>query len=275
MHKNRSVHTCRSYIRHSTNFLEDLWVSANSPKLDRDSFPKLIDRKTLGSHLQESSKNLDAASLAQKVSALNTFLKFLQSNGWEVDAKRLKLSRPKVPQRAPQILTEDQIFFLRKKLTEKNVPQEALLFELLYGSALRISECLSLKKEDFELNKSQVRILGKGMKRRIVPLTKYAISLLKQLFTAELDDTIWAGSPGVRTLRRMCSSWALLLPENELKIYPHLLRHSLASHLLKRGLKLPEIQKLLGHSRLSTTQRYTHLDLSDLIKNYDKSMPFQ
>ncbi len=267
-HKRRSEHTSRSYLRHVRNLLEDLSLDT---QIRESTFSKIFTREKLSSHLQSCAADLDASSLAQKVSAINTFLKFLQSKYSNIDFARLKLSRPKVPTRAPKILKEDQIQFLRQQILESRPPNEQLLFELLYGSALRISECLDLIIGDVDFSKKHVRILGKGRKRRIVPLTSKALKILEKYPKSSRGP--WPPGTGVRTLRRWCSDWCHLLPENDLKIHPHLLRHSLASHLLKRGLKLPEIQKLLGHSRLSTTQRYTHLDLADLLRNYDKSFP--
>ncbi len=232
---------------------------------------KILTKQNLSLHLQNCGPSLDASSMAQKISALNTFLRFLQTQLPGLDANRLQISRPKVPVRSPKILTEDQIRFLRAQIEESCPSDEALLFELLYGSALRISECLDLNLSHVDLQQKNVRILGKGRKRRLVPITTRAVKLIKKI--GKSSGSPWNGRPDVRTLRRLCSRWANLLPESDLNIHPHLLRHSLASHLLKRGLKLPEIQKLLGHSKLSTTQRYTHLDLADLIKNYDQSLP--
>jgi integrase/recombinase XerC len=170
-----------------------------------------------------------------------------------------------------KIVDEDCLLAVRSALIEKNDARQQLLFELLYGSGLRISEAHDLKWAELRSAEQSLEVLGKGRKRRVVPLTPEAFRLFAALRSTASKTSAGPFPEDVRTLRRWVERWGTLIPENELKLHPHRLRHSLASHLLQRGSKLPEIQRLLGHTRLSTTERYTHLDLNDLIRVYESS----
>lgn len=267
--KKRSPHTTRAYATHVGLFLEHA-VTSNE-KLCK---VQELNREDVGDFMRESSRFLSPSSLALRSSSLNAFFNFLQSQKAIPSAKALLAALPKKSQTHFKVLTEDQALYLRQSLAGEVAPEEQLLFELLYGSALRISECFELQRTDCNLRSQNCEILGKGNKRRRVPLTPKACELIAQNST-KAAARLFQSTQNVRTLRRWCSNWARFFPENDFKIYPHLLRHSIATHLLRRGLALPEIQRLLGHSRLETTQKYTHLNLQDLMRAYDKNMPLK
>ncbi len=265
LQRHRSGHTLRSYLHHARCFLEFAQIERDKAA----SWSKCVNAETLRGHLRESSRSLHASSQAQKVSALRNFLDFLKRRGHISEDLRRHLERPRVPKGLTRVATEDVLRDIRERLAERS-PREQLLFELLYGSGLRISEVQSLKWKQGREAQGSLEILGKGRKRRVAPLSPLAQKLWAELKVSH------ASHPGpfpenVRTLRRWVAAWALLIPENDLLLHPHLLRHSLATHLLQRGGRLPQIQRLLGHSRLSTTERYTHLDLDDLIRAYERS----
>jgi integrase/recombinase XerC len=167
------------------------------------------------------------------------------------------------------------------KVVEEASKNEQMLFYLLYGSALRISEALYLEVKNINFEKKTIRVLGKGSRWREVPVLDNFLSIfsksrpLKDIENLEEEKT-WHGNELTYALaRRWIGNWgkASGIHEKYGFLHPHKLRHALASHLLRRGGKLPHIQKLLGHKNLSTTQKYTHLELEDLLKAYDKALP--
>lgn len=225
--------------------------------------------------LREASSGLSSSSQAQWVSALKNFLLWAESEQKIIDAARLikELHRPKVSQRMVEIVEEDDLSLVLKTLRDRP-PEERLLFELLYGSGLRISEALLINPANFDPRSSELLIKGKGERLRKVPVTPLATEFIKRAKLARATS-LWTKKYTVRTFRRWVENWGKisLLDERTGRLHPHKLRHSIASHLLKRGASLPQIQKLLGHKQLSTTQRYTHLNVEDLLKVYDQSFP--
>ncbi len=267
LQRQRSAHTERSYLFHARILIEHAALARPRTR----TINTLIDASLLRDHIRECSTTLGASSQAQKVSALRGFLEFLQRRGHLREDLTRHLERPRVPKTLMKIVDEDCLLAVRDALIEKNDVRQQLLFELLYGSGLRISEVHDLKWAELRSAEQSLEVLGKGRKRRVVPLTPEAFRLFAALRSTASKTSAGPFPEDVRTLRRWVERWATLIPENDLKLHPHRLRHSLASHLLQRGSKLPEIQRLLGHTRLSTTERYTHLDLNDLIRVYESS----
>ncbi|MEO5668530.1 MAG: tyrosine-type recombinase/integrase [Bdellovibrionota bacterium] len=265
LQKHRSAHTQRSYLHHARLLVE--FALVDKPRAQKAS--EFLDASILRDHIREASTALGASSQAQKVSALRGFMEFLHRRGYLVEDLTRHLERPRVPKTLMKVSDEDVMLKIRDELRASE-SRERLLFEVLYGSGLRISEAKDISWKQLRSSEKSLEVLGKGKKRRVVPLSAEALKLFGELQKKS------AGAPGpfpegVRTLRRWVEKWALLVPENDLKLHPHALRHSIASHLLQRGTKLPEIQRLLGHRRLTTTERYTHLNLDDLIRIYDES----
>lgn len=210
------------------------------------------------------------------VSALKSFLEWLGRNGYPVAATAAaSITRPRVPRNLIHVIDEEDLRALVRFLNERPLT-ERVLFGLLYGSGLRISEAAGLRWEDMRLAQAECRVEGKGGKQRSIPLTPATVRDLKKLKDSSASATakseIWGKPVSVRELRRWVEKWdaGLMLPEGH-HLHPHKLRHSLATHLLNRGASLPRIRKLLGHARLTTTERYTHLSLEDLLKAYDKA----
>lgn len=227
------------------------------------------DGESLHSFLREAGQQWSAASQAQAASALKSFCTWLiKEHGMDPEILR-HIERPRVPRKLITVVEEEDLLALIRQL-ESRPTAEQLLFELLYGSGLRISEALGLKLSEVDFAAHEMRVLGKGNKVRRVPLTTKAEALLNSVNGSQ----IWGAQPSVRKLRRWVAGWnALVCLPDGTQIHPHKLRHSLATHLLKRGARLPQIQKLLGHSTLATTERYTHLSTEDLLKAYDQSFP--
>lgn len=248
-------------------------------------------------HRTQTSKT----SMGRKLSALRAFFRFCLRMRFIQVLPTEGIQNPKTPQKHPEFLNVDQMFSLLQEggqqpkgsLTKSNKTSSSLakeawqeardlcLAELLYGSGLRISEALAL--DIGRLGEGNVvRIMGKGRKERLVPLTpvckeRMASWLeLRGEVAKEGEKALFVGARGGRLNRREAQRIIARLCEEAglpQDVSPHALRHSFATHLLEGGADLRSVQELLGHSRLSTTQRYTHLSLQHLMEIYDSAHP--
>lgn len=243
---------------------------------------------------------LSKTSMGRKLSSLRTFFRFCARLRLVTTLPTDGIRNPKQEKRHPKVLNVDQTFALLNAAAppETGTPKrhalaarDLALAELLYGSGLRISEALSLNTAQIMVPGTPsphgnadacVRVLGKGGKERVVPLSGASVSALaawlaeRPSLAQAGEKALFVGSGGSRLSRRvaaraiedLCKKAGL--PET---ISPHALRHSFATHLLENGADLRSLQELLGHSRLTTTQRYTHLDLARLTRVYDAAHP--
>lgn len=248
--------------------------------------PKNITPKHLQTFLRTlHRKHYSKTSIARKLSALRSFFKFCQKKRLCPTNPGLLLRNPKQPQVNPKILNVDQTFSLLQGAAPPSPLElrDLALLELLYGSGLRISEAIGLDIQDLDLSQKLIRVIGKGQKERIVPLTAQSCKQLQRyleqrqaLGPAPMEKAVFLGKQGKRLQRRQA---ARILEQRAQgaklahHISPHILRHSFASHLLESGADLRAVQELLGHAHLSTTQRYTHLNLKTIINVYDQSHP--
>lgn len=225
------------------------------------------------------------SSMSRKLSSLRGFFTFLRRLGAVSTSPLAGMSNPKQDKRHPQALNVDQALALLE--TQLAPDPEGLrdlaLAELLYGAGLRISEALGLDMDDFDPSLGLLRIMGKGGKERLAPLGAKAMQRMARwleqrgaLARAASERALFLGLRGGRLDRReaqrIVHKLAALsgLPQ---RISPHTLRHSFATHMLQAGADLRTVQELLGHARLSTTQRYTHLNMQHLMQTYDKAHP--
>lgn len=230
-------------------------------------------------------RSLAKSSVCRKLSALRAFYRFLRQRKLVADDPCASLSNPKLPKLHPKVLNVDQAVHLVE--TDVAPDPEGLrdlaLLEVLYGSGLRVSEALGLDFGDVDLDQRLLRVLGKGRKERVVPLTGPAVERLRRYLEqrgafgpAPREQAVFLGKRGGRLTRkqadRIVKAMAVLsgVPSS---ISPHTLRHSFATHMLQAGADLRSVQELLGHSRISTTQRYTHLDLAQIMRVYDAAHP--
>jgi integrase/recombinase XerC len=230
-------------------------------------------------------RGLAKSSVCRKLSALRAFYRFLRQRKMVVEDPCAALANPKLPKVHPKVLNVDQAIHLVE--TEITLDPEGLrdlaLLEVLYGSGLRVSEALGLDFAHVDLDQKLVRVLGKGRKERLVPLTGPAAERLGRYIEqrgafapAAREQAVFLGKRGGRLSRKQADR---IVKEMAVRsgtpwsISPHTLRHSFASHMLQAGADLRSVQELLGHSRISTTQRYTHLDLAQVMRVYDAAHP--
>lgn len=248
--------------------------------------PQKLGKRQLRSYMAEMHRRrLKKSSAARKLSSLRSFFKYCAKIGL-IEASPMKgLSNPKQEQRAARRLNVDQAFQLVEagEKTDPVAVRDRALAELLYGSGLRISEALSLDVMDFDPGGGTVRVMGKGSKERMVPLSdasKEALSAwlrVRDFFLKDIEEkALFLGIRGGRLNRRQGAramqqlASAAGLPEH---VHPHMLRHSFATHLLEAGADMRGVQELLGHARLTTTARYTHLTWDKISKAYDDAHP--
>lgn len=228
---------------------------------------------------------LGAHGVARAVSALRTFFLFMEKQGWIENAQVRRVRPPKLPASVPKpvsiagaqaLLDEAEILGSEPWVAARNVA----ILTLLYGAGLRISEALGLNRSALPLGEALV-ITGKGNKQRVVPVLPEAREALDAYlrlcpFGASGDEPVFHGARGKRLHPRIVQGLmmnlrrGLGLPESAT---PHALRHAFATHLLAAGGDLRAIQALLGHASLSTTQRYTSVDETHLLKVYERSHP--
>jgi len=278
-------HTCESYGRDLRQFLTYWQLQlGRAPCLgDVERLEPRTFRGFLASRRRQEASN---RSLARTLSALRSFFRWLENQEIARNRAVLSVARPKVPHGVPKPLTVTKA----AALVEEGVTaddewisaRDTSVLLLLYGSGLRISEALGLKAGDAPTPERDVlRIIGKGGKERVVPVLPITISAIERYrqlcpYPLDADDPLFRGakggplSPRIIQLAIARVRSALGLPETAT---PHALRHSFATHLLSAGADLRQIQELLGHASLSTTQIYTEVDRERLLAVYDAAHP--
>ena len=242
---------------------------------------------TTGSHLKLflQKRSVGKRTLNNELSALRTFFQFLEINSGIVMPAEFAGISPKFESKLPHFFTVDQIkllldmpdeLFADGKLTEFFWKRDKALLELLYGGGVRVGEVVKLRCEHVDWENRLIRILGKGNKERIIPIGLPAIHALKALHAYKPTQVLIPGGTGKtlspRSIQLLIKKYliAACLP---LEMTPHSCRHSYATHLLQNGADLRVVQELLGHANLSTTQKYTHVNITHLQKVYQKSHP--
>ena len=232
-------------------------------------------------YAQKKSK----ATVARKIYAVKSFYGYLVKTGMMKNNPLEGTGTPKLDRKIPHILTENEVLAFLDALPEKNFLQlrNKALFELLYATGLRISELTELKTADIHFGERLLRVMGKGKKERLVPFHEPAAEVLSrylQCLRSELrygGERVFVNARGgalsQRSVERILPQVYRQLSASNRHVYPHLLRHSFATHLLQRGANLRVIQELLGHANLSTTEKYTTLNFGDLLKTYKKFHP--
>lgn len=230
-------------------------------------------------------RHVAKSSIGRKLAAVRGFFRFLAVQGKIAESPCAGLRNPRKEKRQPRVLNVDESFALLDGASGGAPEIEArdlALAELLYGSGLRISEALALDLKDVDPASGQVRVMGKGGRERLCPLSDTCVEALnmwlavRPKIAAQGENAFFTGARGKRLNRRQGQRIiAGLCVAAGLKgiISPHGLRHSFATHLLAAGADLRAIQELLGHRRLATTERYTQVSLDRIMAVYDSAHP--
>jgi integrase/recombinase XerC len=293
LNRHVSPHTVRAYDSDVTQYLA--FVASETGKKMSALGPSDLDMQSVRSHIAELNKAGKArASVARKLSGLRTFIKYLRREEILDHDPAAMAVAPRRDQTIPTHLSEPEIARLIES-PDTGDPlgrRDRAILELFYASGLRLSELVAIDLEDLNLSGRMVRVMGKGGKERLVPFNQSALTAIKAWMKDRAvilgtrppargtkknpADPLFVNYRGTRLtgrsvdrlLRRYVTRCSA-----RLGISPHALRHSFATHLLQRGADLRAIQELLGHARLSTTQRYTHVNAAQLIDVYRKAHP--
>ena len=278
--RNASPHTCRCYqtdLEEFENFLKSSGTYLTLPGQTRiEEVDRLAIRKYLGFLHRKNRKS----SIARKVSTLRSFYKYLVREKIVSSNPAKNVATPKAEKPLPTALTVDEAFRLMESPMKKEQLRDRAILELLYSSGLRVSELVDLDENQLDQELGIVKVMGKGRKERIVPVGKKALEALKTYLKErghlEANAPVFVNSRGGRLTSRSVGRLVKKYTRHSgvfRKISPHSLRHTFATHLLDAGADIREIQEMLGHASLSTTQRYTHVSLGKLMEVYDKAHP--
>ena len=270
-----SAHTLRSYA----SDLAELATFLRSVKV---SSVLAADARTLRAYLASlHGRGLAKSSISRKLATVRSCYRFLARRELIEANPARQLVSPRLPRRLPSVLPKDESKELLDAPAEDTLAgrRDRALLELLYASGLRVAECCGLDLEDIDRRHGTVRVMGKGSKERVVPVGEVALEALE----AYLDRRGGGNGPLFRNVRgggRLSTRSVQSIVRRRARmaglarrVTPHTLRHTFATHLLGEGADLRLIQELLGHSRLSTTQRYTHVSPEHLMKVYDAAHP--
>ena len=243
------------------------------------------DVRTLMSTLRDN--NYCKSTVARKLATLRSFYKFLVRRGYLASNPVAPIRTPKQDKRLPKCLEIDQI---EKLLANPDTAtllgaRDRAMLEVLYSTGMRVSELVAMDIADVDLTSNTIRVAGKGKKRRVIPIGPGAVQSVlhfldlrrNDLRSPKFDaDALFINKHGqrlsTRSVRRKLDKY-LLEAGLDLSVSPHTLRHSFATHMLRRGADLRSVQEMLGHQSLSTTQIYTHLSGETVKDDYDKSHP--
>lgn len=284
--KNASRNTVVNYIHDLCSF-EDYLRRFQPEVLDQGHIDiAKIGPLVLRSFLSVLLQKNNASSVARKLSSLRSFFQYWVKSGKIVQNPAKAIHSPKIPKKLPRFLNVDEMFALLDSPMEDDYAgkRDRAILELLYSCGLRVSELVGLDVINVDLSSMQVRVLGKGSKERIVPVGKKAVERILEYITlreqvikqGQSSDALFLNQRGSRLSVRSIQR----LVDHSIKkcglakgVSPHVLRHTFATHLLNSGADLRSIQELLGHASLSTTQRYTHVNVDQLMKVYDLAHP--
>jgi integrase/recombinase XerC len=298
LNENASAHTVRAYDSDLSQFL--VFLAAHTGRRRPDLTPLAFDHQNIRAFLGELNKRGNTrSSAARKLAAIRAFGRYLRREGIVEGDPAALVGTPKREHRLPAHLGESEMTRLLEMpdVAEPLGRRDRAILELFYASGLRLSELVGLDVDDVNLSGRVVRVLGKGGKERIVPFNRTTEASLRAWLKdwEELADrgSLAAGRGSrvagrktaeplflnyqgrrlsTRSVDRLVRKYVAAC-STRFGISPHALRHSFATHLLERGADLRAIQELLGHARLSTTQRYTHVNAAQLIDAYKKAHP--
>jgi len=281
--KGYSPHTVTSYHRDLDEFLAHV---------GREVPIHAIDHIKVRAYLYAINKKNKATSVARKLSSLRSFFKFLHKNELLEHDPLQRIVAPRLPKNMPVFLTVDEVFSLLESPgnADAYATRDRAILELLYSCGLRVAELVGVDCNHIDLASQLLRVTGKGKKQRLVPMGRPAVVAIRQYeeqrqvilaacFSRKKEPearALFLNNRGsrltTRSVERMVKEYARRagIPA---PVTPHALRHSFATHLLEMGADLRSVQELLGHASLSTTQKYTHLNVDHLMEVYDRAHP--
>ena len=274
--KRFSVHTIRAYRIDIEQLIDHL---------GEDIMIKDLNKYDLHEYISTISKSITSKSLSRKIATIKSLFKFMVSENIIENNISKSIRAPKISKKLPNHLTIDEMnLFFNKSLDMIEMPLRDLsIIDLLYSTGVRVSECASILISNINFKNNSIKILGKGKKERIVLFgDKTKKNLMKYINEENIHIDGYLFMSGIkksknnyittRTIYNIVKKYIKFISSNE-KLGPHSLRHSFATHLLQTGSDLMAIKDLLGHSSLSSTQIYTHLDTKRMKEIYDKSHP--
>jgi len=279
--KRYSIHTLTSYQTDLTDFFEYINFQFSNPSL------KDINHNYVRSWLAYlKGKKLVSKSLNRKISSLKSFFKYQLKIGRIETTPMTNVISPKSSKRLPVFVRESETKELTQSLNQSTEDWKTLngkmLISIFYATGMRLSELITLKEKQIDFSRSQIKVLGKGNKERIIPVSKEAMQTIREYIQMKkrdfekTDDVFLVTEKG----KKVYPKYAYLLVKKILnktssldKQSPHVLRHTFATHLMNNGADLNAVKELLGHSSLASTQVYTHNSIEKLKNVYKKAHP--
>lgn len=284
----------REYITSYLQYLEyEKKLSKNSIKAYDNDLNKLlefknnllsINNKDIKEFIKKSN-NLSTKTLAHRLTVINSFYNYLLSENIISINPCYSINMPKIPSKLPEVLSEEEVDkLLDINLVDKYSYRNKAMLELLYATGMRASELTNLKLNNIDLDSCIVRIMGKGSKERIVPINDTTIKYLniyinnyrKEILNKKDSEYLFISN----ALKPITRQGLFKIIKKECiragikkNVYPHILRHSFATHLLNHGANIRIIQELLGHEDITTTEIYTHLSNETIKKDYEEYFP--
>ncbi len=283
-----------SYLSYIQNIKRYSPLTAKAYKTDLTQFTEYckgtnkndtgqLTKRTIKLYLMHLSETgLDKRSISRKLASVRGMLKFAFQNKIIESNPAAYIVNPKSSKKLPEVTTTDSILKIYQIADEADENPELIkiIFELLYGCALRVSELCDLNFGDLDIKSRTLRVMGKGSKLRIIPVGEKSIEIIKQylnkIIHQQNDDPLILTKGGnrlyPRLVYRIINKYLSKVTDIKKKS-PHVLRHSAATHMLDNGADLIAVKEILGHENLSTTQIYTHVSIERLKSTYKKSHP--
>ncbi len=293
--RDASQHTLRNYasdLYQFHHYLTHTPAGDLRPEPEAAQIDNLTIREFLGLLYQRHNRK---SSVARKLAAIRSFMKYLAGQGVIPGNPAKNVASPKQEKRLPEYLTTDAVTELldARRVDTKFDLRDQAIFELFYATGIRVSELVGLDRDDMDLEGGLIRVLGKGRKERIVPFGRKAAKAIGAYLdvrrefcpNAQRDrtgrsttagDAVFLNFRGARLTTRGVAGIVdrhVARLAQRLRVHPHTLRHTFATHMLNAGADLRSIQELLGHESLSTTQKYTHVSTEQLVRVYRSCHP--
>ena len=283
LEKGYSLHTVSNYLRDIREFAATL--ESGLPLAG-------IEAGMVRAYVHSLGRKNKSSSVARKLSALRSFFRYLRRGERLGHDPLAGIATPKQGRQIPVFLTVDEVFALLESPDSRDpfADRDRAILELLYATGMRVAELTGLDLERLDCEEEMVRVVGKGNKERLVPMGTPAVEALRRYFPQRRalllaraktgkgggEEAVFLNRRGSRLTPRSVERLVAAYAERAgiaTQVTPHALRHSFATHLLEMGADLRLVQELLGHASLSTTQKYTHLNLDHLMAVYDQAHP--